>query len=310
MSAQTSQPLYLHAAPSAVGGRSYLSLSAAAPTGVSASLAATIRSTGVWTLASGSRSIFVSSVVPNGQYWDIGGTWQFSAYTRGTVANNGTARIRAVIYRVSANGTATTIATTGDAPTNGFQSTRWTANTWSHAVLAGTMLNPGERYGLLYRVNVTVGARGTANGEMQIDSTTEHSSYSPALRAIVATTDAFTRNDAAGLGVADSGHMWQTDGSAWGVCANTACTSGPANSGNYARVDAQLSAQRVTATFAPRPVTSGGQAAVTARMTPDWSTYALYVALDPRGRVECGHCSMEAGARPPPPSRPRPIHPR
>ena len=92
--------------------------------------------------------------------------------------------------------------------------------------------------------------------------------------------------DAAILGVADSGHVWQTDGSAWGVCRNMACTLGPEGSGNYARVDAQLSDQRVTATFAPRPTTALGQAAAVARMTPDWSTYALFVSLDPRGRVE------------------------
>ncbi len=284
-SAQASRPYFLNAAPLAVGGRSYMSLSTEIPSGAT-SLATTMRTTGVRTLVNGGRSIFVSSPVPNGQYWDLSGTWNFSAYTRGSIANNGTARVRAVLYRVTANGTATTLATTADAPTNGFQSTRWTANTWSHSIPAGTMLHPGERYGLLFRVNVVVGARGIANGEMQIDSPTENSSYSPMVRAIVATTDAFARSDAAVLGVADSGHVWQTDGSAWGVCANMSCTTSPAGSGNYARVDAQLSAQRVTATFAPRPVASAGQAAVIARMTPDWSTYALFVSLDPRGRVE------------------------
>jgi hypothetical protein len=98
--------------------------------------------------------------------------------------------------------------------------------------------------------------------------------------------DAFDRPDGGSLGRADSGRDWQTDGSSWGVCASRACSVGPPASGNYVRIETNLTDQRVTVTLPARPAAARGSAGLIVRVTPDWNTQLLWVGLDPAGGVE------------------------
>jgi hypothetical protein len=89
------------------------------------------------------------------------------------------------------------------------------------------------------------------------------------------------------LGKADSGQFWGTDGSSWATCSSAyACTSGPPNSGNYARLDANLTDQKVTIVSKARGSGSTGQVGLIARTTSDWNTNLLWVGLAADGTVE------------------------
>jgi hypothetical protein len=98
--------------------------------------------------------------------------------------------------------------------------------------------------------------------------------------------DAFDRVDAGTLGRADSGRDWLSDGSTWGVCASQACPLAPPSSGNYVRVETNLTDQRVTVRLPARPAGAIGQAGLIGRVTADWNTYMLWVGVDPAGAVE------------------------
>lgn len=100
--------------------------------------------------------------------------------------------------------------------------------------------------------------------------------------------DGFDRADAVALGAADSAQSWETDGSSWGICASQACLgANPTGSvGNYARIETNLTDVRVAVTI-DRPATGTvSQAALLARVTPDWARYQLYIGIDPLGTID------------------------
>jgi hypothetical protein len=103
----------------------------------------------------------------------------------------------------------------------------------------------------------------------------------------VGVSDSFDRPDSATLlGSATSGQAWRTDGTTWGVCANTACAIGPAGGGNYVRVDSGFAGQNVLVNVAARAPGATGAVGVIANVTADWNTNMLYVGLDPAGTIE------------------------
>jgi hypothetical protein len=102
-------------------------------------------------------------------------------------------------------------------------------------------------------------------------------------------SDAFKRTAPAGsLGCADSGQTWENAvDSAWTICDDQrACALAPPGGSSWARIETGLTAQRVSATIAPRPAGAVGQAGILVGLTPDWSTSMLYVGLDPAGVAE------------------------
>ncbi|HEY3110774.1 MAG TPA: hypothetical protein VGL23_18595 [Chloroflexota bacterium] len=102
-------------------------------------------------------------------------------------------------------------------------------------------------------------------------------------------SDGFKRKAPAGsLGCADSGQSWQNAvDSAWTICDDQrACALAPTGSSSWARIETGLTAQRVSATIAPRSAGAVGQAGILVGLTPDWTTSMLYVGLDAAGVAE------------------------
>src|SRR5581483_2870760 len=125
--------------------------------------------------------------VPTGQLWDVSGTWTFSAWTSAT-SSGGAAAIRAAVYRIDASGVPSLVTTSPDAAGNAFGSTAWTNEQWTAVVPSGTVLNPGERYGVELQMNVTTAA--FAIGRLDTDTTTRDSYVIPALAVLVPTATA------------------------------------------------------------------------------------------------------------------------
>lgn len=140
---------------------------------------------------------------------------------------------------------------------------------------------------------------GTAGGRPTLDdfSVTASNALAPASTPIAATctpggagaSDGFGRSAPPGwLGCADSGQAWQNaPDSAWTTCGDAlACPLVPAGGSSWTRIETGLTAQRVSATIAPRPAGARGQAGLVLGLTPDWSTNMLYVGLDSAGVAE------------------------
>src|SRR5581483_4980771 len=180
--------VYLHGATTPVGGQTYLTVNASPPSGTSTTLTNNLLLTGAKNLTDGSgRSIFVSGAVPTGQLWDVSGSWTFSAWTSAT-SSGGAAAIRAAVYRIDASGVPSLVTTSPDAAGNAFGSTAWTNEQWTAVVPSGTVLNPGERYGVELQMNVTTAA--FAIGRLDTDTTTRDSYVIPALAVLVPTATA------------------------------------------------------------------------------------------------------------------------
>jgi hypothetical protein len=105
-------------------------------------------------------------------------------------------------------------------------------------------------------------------------------------------TDNFNRSvGGTTLGAAQSGQYWgNANGSAWTTCASTlACSTlpnGPTGHESWARIETNLSNQHISTVLAARPsgAAADGYAAVTARISADFSTF-VWVGLSPTGEV-------------------------
>jgi thermitase len=181
----TSTPLShnLHAADVVVGSTTYNTVNTTGPSGTLATSEATIADDGIQTLLDGAGiAIFASDrILPTAQFhWDLGGTWTFTAHTQGS-ATGGTAHIRAHIYRIAASGAATLLYTTGQASTNAVASgNSATPQTWTFNVPSGTLIAPGERWGVSYELNVTV-LRTGAVGQLDFDRANRQSGVKPSI---------------------------------------------------------------------------------------------------------------------------------
>ncbi len=171
----------LHAADVVVGSTTYNTINTGAQGGTLTTNEGSIATSGIQELDDGSAiAIFASDqLAPAAQYhWDLGGTWQFTAHTRAS-ATGGTAYIRARIYRISSGGTATLLYSTGQASTNTIASTSSaTPQTWTFDIPAGTLIAPGERWGIAFDLNVTV-VRSGAVGRLDFDTSTRPSGVRP-----------------------------------------------------------------------------------------------------------------------------------
>jgi thermitase len=179
---------YLHGATIAVGSQTYLTATNNPPVNSAAALTVNIKNTGVKNFVNTGASLFVSSAVPTGEEWDMGGPWGFSVWTRANANTAAVAYLHAAIYRLDANGVPNLVTTTPNSSTNPFQSTVWTLTTWSGNVPAGTRLMPGERFGVQLRADVQAGsAPQNRSAEVEIDTNTHDSRFEPSLTTVIPT---------------------------------------------------------------------------------------------------------------------------
>jgi hypothetical protein len=178
---------YLSSATVVVGGSTYLSQQTALPPNPYESLFASAATTGLKVLTDASgRSMFASAPVPAGEHWELaGGAWQFRAFTRRTAATSANAQIRARIYRVAPDGTATLVTTTPYAAGNAISNSGVNAQvrSWT-GTPASTLLAPGERFGVDFQVNV-VTAGADVQAEMRFHGQTgSRSRITPLITAL------------------------------------------------------------------------------------------------------------------------------
>jgi hypothetical protein len=174
---------YLHTATTTVGSTVYKTLSLAGPTGTVENLTGSLASQGLQNFADASgRSIFVSSAVPAGQNWDLGGTWSFTSYTR-TTRTGVTGYAQASLYRIDAAGNAYLIGTSPRAVNNGIAQTNYIQSTWTWQVPSDTMIAPGERWGVGFQVDV-VSSNFLATAELAIETVAEGSRLIPVVTSI------------------------------------------------------------------------------------------------------------------------------
>jgi hypothetical protein len=84
-------------------------------------------------------------------------------------------------------------------------------------------------------------------------------------------------------GAAETGQVWQTDSSVWGVSGNAAYAVGPANSGNYVRLISSTLPVDQTVSITV-PASYDGQVGLLSRIDADWSM--IWVGLSAAGVVE------------------------
>ncbi len=178
---------FLHSATTSVGSQTYMTVDTSSPVGSQSTVSASLKTTGTKNLANGTTSIFVSQAVPANEIWDIGGVWSFTAYARHTTNFTATGQLRAIIYRVSADGVPNLLVTTPYASSDDFSQTTWQQRTWTANVPANTRLLAGERWGVQYQVNVTATSGKNLSGEIAFDTNSENSGITPALNAFVPT---------------------------------------------------------------------------------------------------------------------------
>lgn len=140
----------LHALDQAVGVSTYNTFNAGAPVGVAATATASlaVRDSVIPLQDGAGISVFVSDAVPSGKQWNPAGSWSFNEYLS---CNASRCRfyLRAVVYRIAVNGTATVITTTGE--TGRLEIDAQTLVTFSGTVAAAT-LSAGERLGVAFFV--------------------------------------------------------------------------------------------------------------------------------------------------------------
>jgi hypothetical protein len=184
---------YLHGATVTVGSTTYLTVNSTAPVGTAKVVQNELTLVSTKNLTDGTgfnigtgNSIWVSPAVPSNQLWNLAGTWRFNAWTHGT-ANGAVAYVQASVYRIDAAGNATLLTTSPTASGNGFGSTTWVQNQWTGTVPGGSILQPGERYGIELQMQITTGGPFLDIGQVEADTVAHNSYVIPALAVLTPT---------------------------------------------------------------------------------------------------------------------------
>ena len=147
---------YLHAYDATAGAGVHNTVNTAAVAGalVTATAPLDTGATEAFADAQG-RSIFVSDPVPNGYVWDISGMWNFNAYVRGSAATQ--VYMRATLYTIATDDTLLWLDYAIDNTARDI-TTAYGLLPWSFTLASGTVINPGQRFG----VEIAVRAAGAA----------------------------------------------------------------------------------------------------------------------------------------------------
>jgi predicted CXXCH cytochrome family protein len=146
---------YLHAADVVVGSTTYNTLNSTAPVGVLAELTASSLGSDVLLTDADGVSVFVSDPVPAGEQWDIGSTWTFNIYFSSDPSST-MKRLIVKIYKIDSSG-AKTLLVSNSKKTNQSISAypNYTLFNWSVNVPTGTIIGPGERFGVEFWVRTS-----------------------------------------------------------------------------------------------------------------------------------------------------------
>ncbi len=148
---------YLHNWNVTVGSTTYNTVNTTAVSGTLAELSVSIATVGVFTFTETPNiTIFASNPVPSGYQWQLAGTWTFSYNVRAT--NTATGYVRAKVFRIATNGTATPLFTTPDHSVNVLTSTVYVTPkyTFNYTLPTTYTLDVGERWGVEWGLNITV----------------------------------------------------------------------------------------------------------------------------------------------------------
>jgi thermitase len=173
----------LHDAGVTIGSTNFKTVNSGAPAGIRENVTGPLGGAAIVTLVDvNSDSIFASDANADGANWDLGGTWTFNVYTRAT-GSGGLGYVRAKLYRLASNGTATLLYTTGYAGTNAVFDTTYRLQSWSYAVPSNTFIAPNEHWGVEFEIDVDVAVAGR-EGELGFDVAAQQSRVSPAISIV------------------------------------------------------------------------------------------------------------------------------
>jgi predicted CXXCH cytochrome family protein len=139
---------FLHAADARVGDKTYNSVDVNAVSGALATLSGQAAGSGAQMTLTDSAGIalFASNPVPSGQQWNLAGTWAAALHLRASAPNTIQTRTFTV-HRIDAAGQITPLFR-GESNASVSLGTDFTLVGWGTSVPAGTIIGPGERFGV------------------------------------------------------------------------------------------------------------------------------------------------------------------